>query len=174
MQTISGTKNSDAPYAAVGGRSEINAPFGPQGIGTQRMVDLALRSGTGKAELVTKMLRILNSVSGSGKTFDKVPLEGFLVSFLVGSEGESLVTSFVGESSALGNSESNAINWITILTQQVRNRKLRQTFESNLEELLRTAENIQAYNELLVEVMEALKEQSANANPYTGLEKFLQ
>ena len=171
MRMTSERADDTRAYAAVGGPSEINAPFSPQGIGTQRMVDLALRSGNDI--LVKTALDILNSWASKGKTADDVDLKTFLVAFFVGRAGQELVESFVGGSSALGNSKDNVVNWITILLQQVRDKNKLQEFEKTLTTLQSSARAIQDYNDLLVSVMRELKDQSAQAMPQTGLEKNL-
>jgi hypothetical protein len=171
MRMTSKSADPTRAYAAVGGPSEINAPFSPQGIGTQRMVDLALRSGNDS--LVENALDNLNSWAGKGKTADEVDLKPFLVAFFVGRAGQDLVEPFVGGSSALGNSEDNVVNWITTLLQQVRNQGKLQEFEKTLKSKQSSARTIQDYNALLVSVMRELKDQSAQAMPQTGLEKNL-
>lgn len=159
------SNRSYSPYASSG----VIEVMGPRGIGTQRLMDLALRSQN--VDAIQEALQKINSMTSG--THRKASVNGVfvhLVGLFVGDEAERIAIRTLSDSNFVDT--PNTIGWIEVMIALVRDLDDVRIFDERLATLTQTGgTSAQDLNKLLVDVAMYVRAQAFSTNPQTGAER---
>lgn len=159
------SNRSYSAYASSGATGVME----PRGIGTQRLMDLALRSQNARA--ITEALQKINSMtSGTHRATSATGVFNHLVGLFVGDESERNAIRTLSDSNFVDT--TNTIGWIEVMIALVREFNDVRIFNERLFALTQAAgTSAQDYNNLLVDVATYVRAQAFSTNPQTGTER---